>query len=353
MVVCTNKPVSEENKMNNWSESESKISFFINKDSSMPLYVQIMEQIKYMILTGELKPGCKLPSGRQLANFLHINRATINNALNELESQGYLYTEKGIGTYVNNHIDLKVKRDQNKFRQIIITAMEEAKQIGFNPDEFTTAAFVIGELEREPNGSEDDFYAIFVECNEPVLHGYKRDIEESLSIKVETLLIDKLNEFDIKTLQLIKNAGMVITTFTHLHEVKSKLKDIDVEIIGVTAGPYLELLLKMSQMEKGVIIAVVMVSHRGAKEVAQSIIDSGINQSSIIVTSFDQKNSMIEAIKEAQLVIASSAIVDKVKEYTNSDQEIMIYRNVLDAASKSMLKRVISDMQKNKRINER
>ncbi|KUO64827.1 MAG: hypothetical protein APF84_18865 [Gracilibacter sp. BRH_c7a] len=341
--------------INNYSvpEPEPKMSFFINKDSSTPLYVQIMEQIKYMILTGELKPGCKLPSGRQLADFLHVNRATINNALNELEGQGYLHTEKGIGTYVNDHISLKVKRDQNKFREIIITAMEEAKKIGFAPDEFITAAFVLGEQEREqPNGSQEDFYAIFVECNEPVLHSYKRDIEESLSIKVETLLIDRLNEIDLTTLQLIKNAGMVITTFTHLHEVKSKLKDIDVEIIGVTAGPYLELLLRMSQMEKGVRIAVVMVSHRGAKEVAQSIIDSGINQSSIIVTSNDQEKSMIEAIKEAQLVIVSSAIVEKVKEYTNPNQEIMIYRNVLDSASKSMLKSVIADLQKNKRSSE-
>lgn len=336
--------------MENWSSEPelSKIPFFINKDSSMPLYVQIIEQIKYMILTGELKPGSKLPSGRQLADFLHINRATINNALNELENLGYLHTEKGVGTYVNDHIGLKVKRDQNKFREIIITAMEEAKKIGFSPDEFITAAYVLVEQEREPGESEDNFYAVFVECNEPVLQGYKRDIEDSLSIKVEPLLVDKLNQIDFKTLQLITNAGMVITTFTHLHEVKVKLKEIDVEIIGVTAGPYLELLLKVSQIEKGTKIAVVMVTHRGAKEVAQSIIDSGLCLSSIIVTSLEERNFLKEAIKEAKLVIASSAIEEEVKQYTQENQEIMIYRNVLDPASKNMLKRVISDIQKKK-----
>lgn len=332
--------------MKNNSELKFSIPFFINKDSSMPLYVQIMEQIKYMILTGELKPGCKLPSGRQLADFLHINRATINNALNELESQGYLHTEKGIGTYVNDNPGMNFKRDQNKFREIIMSAVEEAKKIGFTPDEFATGAFVLVEQERKPKKNEQDFYAVFVECNEPVLYGYKRDIEESLSVRVEPLLIDQLNNISFEILQLIKNSQMIITTFTHLHEVRSKLKDFDTEIIGVTAGPYLELLFKISQIDDDVKIAVVMVTNRGAKEVAQSIIDSGISHSSIIVTSLEENDNMIEDIKKSQFVIASSAIVDKVKSLTDSSQEVMTYRNVLDSASKSMLKKIISDLQK-------
>lgn len=333
--------------INNKLEQEnSKISLFINKDSSMPLYVQIMEQIKYMILTGELKPGSKLPSGRQLADFLHVNRATINNALNELEEHGYLYTEKGIGTYVNDHPAVRLKRDQDKFRQIILDSMEEAKKIGFTADEFITAAFVLVAQDRKPN--KEDLYTVFVECNKPVLNGYKRDIEESLSIRVEPLLIDELNEIDAKTLQLVRNSAMVITTFTHLHEVKSKLKDIDVEIIGVTAGPYLELLLKVSRLEKDAKIAVVMVTKRGAKEVAQSIIDSGLNQASISVASYEEEKIMIETIKKAHFIVVSSAIADKIDKYTSDSQEVMVYRNVLDSASKNMLKRIIVDLKKQK-----
>lgn len=331
-----------------FSLGSENMPLFINKESSMPLYLQVKEQIKYLILTGKLIPGSKLPSGRQLADFLHINRATINNALNELENEGYLRTEKGIGTYVAEHPSLGLERDHEKFRQIILKAMAEANDLGFTTDEFVTAAFVLAEYNRA--GQEEGFYAVFVECNEPVLNDYKRDIEESLKIKVEPILIDRLKNMDTQTRQLIQRSGMVITTFTHLHEVRSLLKNIAVEIIGVTAGPDLELLFRFSQIEPDAKITIVMVTNREAVEVAQSIKDSGIKNSLMTVTSYEEKEKMIKAIKEAQLIVASSAIAAEIKKYVREDQELITYLNSLDLASKTMLQKVFADLIKNERV---
>lgn len=324
---------------------ELEIPLFVNKASNTPLYLQIKEQIKYMIVTGRLRPGSKLPSGRQLSDFLHINRATINNALAELEKEGYLQTEKGVGTFIVEHPSLMVERDHEKFKRIIKDSMAEANLLGFTKEEFVTASFVLAEYERTSQEADDGFYAVFVECNEPVLMGYKHDVEESVKIKVEPILIDKLTNMDSTTAQLVQGSGMVITTFTHLHEVRSLLKDMDVEIIGISAGPYLELLFKLSEVKPNSRMAVIMVNNRGAIEIAQSIKDSGIKHTSLIVTSFENREKMEEAIRESEVIVASNAIAEEVAKFISGDKVLMTYFNTLDPASKSMLKKVVVEIK--------
>lgn len=319
--------------------------FFLNRSSSTPLYLQIKEQIKYLILTGKLVPGSKLPSERQFADFLHINRATINNALNELEHEGYLKTEKGIGTYILGHPSVIIERDHKKFKEIILNAIEEVGKLGFTADEFITGAFVQTEFLSNSQG-HNDFYAVFVECNEPILKGYKREIEISLKLRVEPVLIDQLVNMSVDTLQTVNRAGLVITTFTHLHEVRNLLKNNSVEIIGITAGPYLEVLFKLAKLKKNAKIAVVMVTNRGATEVAHSIQLSGISHQSLSITSFEEKEKMIREIEKAEFLIVSSAITDEVKSYVKENQEIIIYENRLDPASINMLEKIVSDLMK-------
>ena len=332
--------------MDSSSEKMKDIPLFVNRDSNMPLYLQVKEQIKYMILTKRINPDSKLPSSRQLADFLHINRATINNALNELENEGYLKTEKGIGTRISEQY-YNDERDHDEFNKLIIDSIAKAEQIGFSTDEFITGTLVLAQ-HKTIKGSQDEFYTVFVECNEPVLNGYKKDIEDSLNIRVEPILIDDLLNLDYKTQSLIQNSSMVITTFTHLHEVRSLLKGIDIEIIGVTAGPYLELLFRLSRINHGQKIAVIMVTTRGAVEVAQSIKDSGISHSQIMIASLENEEMLIKTIERTHLIVASSSAVAKVKKYTTPQQEVMTYHNFLDSASKNMLRKVIAELNNSK-----
>lgn len=68
--------------------------------SGAPIYDQIKQQIKEMILTGELKEGDVLPSIRQLAKDLRISVITTARAYNELEQEGFIATMQGKGCFV-------------------------------------------------------------------------------------------------------------------------------------------------------------------------------------------------------------------------------------------------------------
>ena len=72
----------------------------INNSSMVPIYEQIMDQIKTAIVKGELKPDTVLPSVRGLSKELKISALTVKKAYDNLEEEGFTVTVHGKGTYV-------------------------------------------------------------------------------------------------------------------------------------------------------------------------------------------------------------------------------------------------------------
>lgn len=72
----------------------------IDQRSNSPLYEQVIDEFRKLIVAGVLTPGEKLPSVRSLASQLAINPNTIQRAYRELETQGYIYSAAGKGSFV-------------------------------------------------------------------------------------------------------------------------------------------------------------------------------------------------------------------------------------------------------------
>jgi GntR family transcriptional regulator len=72
----------------------------IDLTSKIPIYVQIIDQVKHMIVTGELRPDDQLPTVRQLATDLRVNFNTIARAYRMLDDEGLISTQHGRGTYI-------------------------------------------------------------------------------------------------------------------------------------------------------------------------------------------------------------------------------------------------------------
>ena len=68
--------------------------------SSEPIYIQIMDQVRHMVATGELKAGDQLPTVRQLATDLRVNFNTVARAYRLLDEAGLISTQQGRGTYI-------------------------------------------------------------------------------------------------------------------------------------------------------------------------------------------------------------------------------------------------------------
>ena len=85
-----------------------------NPSSGVPIYLQLMEQVKHAIETGALKPGEQLPSIRPLAEELVINPNTVAKAYRELEHEGVIELRQGAGAFVSDKAP--TKKDADKLR---------------------------------------------------------------------------------------------------------------------------------------------------------------------------------------------------------------------------------------------
>lgn len=97
----------------------------LNNASMIPIYEQLMEQVKNEIITGKLKEMDPLPSVRALAAELRISALTVKKAYDRLEEDGFTVTIHGKGTYV-------AKADQNLAAEARIRAFEEELQQAVN-----------------------------------------------------------------------------------------------------------------------------------------------------------------------------------------------------------------------------
>jgi GntR family transcriptional regulator len=73
----------------------------VNQSDGLPLYLQLIEQIKHLIATGRLHADAELPSVRALSEQLLVNPNTVVRAYRELETAGLIYKKRGAGTYVS------------------------------------------------------------------------------------------------------------------------------------------------------------------------------------------------------------------------------------------------------------
>jgi GntR family transcriptional regulator len=96
-----------------------------NPSSGVPIYLQLMEQVKHAIATGALRTGEQLPGMRKVAEELVINPNTVAKAYRELEHEGVIELRQGAGAFVSDNAPSK--KDAEKFRaaQAAVATMVE------------------------------------------------------------------------------------------------------------------------------------------------------------------------------------------------------------------------------------
>jgi GntR family transcriptional regulator len=93
-----------------------------NPSSGVPIYLQLMEQVKHAIETGALRPGEQLPGMRPLAEELVINPNTVAKAYRELEHEGVIELRHGAGAFVSANAQAKKLTDRLRAAQTVVAA---------------------------------------------------------------------------------------------------------------------------------------------------------------------------------------------------------------------------------------
>jgi len=112
------------------------MDIIISNSSDKPIYEQITSQMKDLILTGELTAGAQLPSIRSLANSLRISAITTKRAYADLETEGFIETVPGKGSFVaGGNTELLREERLRRIEGYLQQAADEARGAGIGATE--------------------------------------------------------------------------------------------------------------------------------------------------------------------------------------------------------------------------
>ena len=121
----------------------------ISNTSESPLYQQIKDQIKDAILREELTEGDALPSIRAFANDLKVSVLTIRRVYDELEQEGFVTSQVGIGTFVSTgNVELLRDSKRRLVEKKMLDMIQTAKSLNISKDELNAMMDILYEEEN-------------------------------------------------------------------------------------------------------------------------------------------------------------------------------------------------------------
>ncbi len=107
--------------------------------SGIPIYLQIVKEIKSEMISGRLKGGDKLPSVREIAAQYQVNPNTVQRVFLELDKQGLTYSERGIGTFVKDEPGLMEGLKREEATKAIEDFIEGMQKLGYSKGDMLQA----------------------------------------------------------------------------------------------------------------------------------------------------------------------------------------------------------------------
>lgn len=117
-------------------KGKDKMNIIINTSLMVPIYEQIVDQIKKLIRNGDLKENDNLPSVRTLSRELKISALTVKKAYDTLESEGFTITVHGKGTYVAaTNTELLLEEQKKELEADLEQAIQKGRRCGISDED--------------------------------------------------------------------------------------------------------------------------------------------------------------------------------------------------------------------------
>ena len=308
-------------------------------DSKMPIYIQLKEQIRHLILSGSLKPGTELPPVRQLANYLRIDRNTAIRVYQELEAEGCLVMQLGRGTFVRGDFPEPEWTETKRLFEIADRAFETVVKSGLDPERF---AQIVASRWRywklQSHVVPPSQRVGFVECDQESLDFYTDQLSSILKIKVEPILLGEINARSPHALRLVNEIKVIVTPFFHLKDVRKLLPDK--HVIGIIARPQLTFLSKIAELPKGTNVGVICATKQNAEQIVHWIQDTGAKLN-VFVGHLEEPETVERAIRKSRYLIVSAMAQRQLGDVIEENKEVISFATILDAEAIEMIKDLV------------
>jgi len=211
--------------------------FVLNRQSGLPLYLQIAHEVMYLVETGVLRGGDRPPSLRKLSKYLGISFLTVDKAYRWLQSRGVLKSHRGVGWAVNLAVNSPNSEGHERLHitKFVDEMLTSAADQGFDPMTIAQTAVrrAVSIEQRFPTRK-----LLFVECHSEYVDDYAAALQRELTdlnVQIHGMLVDKLTgASEDARRESLNEADYVATTLYHFDAVNKALALLGGRVIALT-----------------------------------------------------------------------------------------------------------------------
>jgi DNA-binding transcriptional regulator YhcF (GntR family) len=299
----------------------------------LPVSLQLKEQLRQLIDRGSLPPGSKLPSVRELAGFLRINRNTVLRALAELEREGYVNREQGRGVFV------RTQPAAGTTAQALAALVEEtlarAREAGVAPGDLA-----LGLLSRPPTAETSSAKTLLlVECNRPALRLYGAELNKELRVPVEAMLVKELSERAVDR-NFAGAYRLVVTTFFHVEEVDAICARHRLPVVGLLPQASLDTLSRLIALPAATAVGIVCEDQEGIENMLQSLHRAGVTRLHLLKARLDQDRELSTLIRASELIVTTKECAAQLR-VRAPEARVLVEDGGLDRSGIELLRRML------------
>lgn len=230
----------------------------IDKTSESPVYRQIIEQVTRKLRAGELKPGDRLPTERELAEKLGIARGTVNRAYEELTRSQILESIPGRGSFISAQQDVAETSRKERAVALIAELIDTLRNLRFSYREIRTL-IELGILEKERMFEE--LSIAVVDCNPEALAVFRKQLNFLTTMPLTLFLIDDLAA-SAEVEKKLSAFDLVLTSARHYTEVLGMAPGIKDKLIQVALSPSQDTIIALATIKPGRKLGVICESRQ-------------------------------------------------------------------------------------------
>jgi len=320
----------------------------VNRNIRIPLYLQIKEQMKEYIQSGQLKKDTQLPTEKELSLRLKVSRNTVSMAYKELVQEKIISSISGKGTF----IIAETEPGNNSFNNInklpviknIDLAIQKAVELNIQLEDFMR--LVNHRLKKKKN-LFDNVHIAFVECNQEQLLYFSQRLELGTGVHITPLLIDEMYHQKEKFLEKMRSADLIVTTFFHFKELQDFLQDENKRIIAIALDPQMETMVQIAHSTSpDMNIGLICLTNNFAERVIKSINNVGIKYKKIIFTTTRNSIELKKIINDSDILIVSPGRKKEIQELISKNVPLIEFIYVPDKGSIETLRNNIFEIKK-------
>ncbi len=258
-----------------------------------------------------------MPSSRDLAELLSVNRNTTWAAYRELASEGWLSSAPGTGTRVKGPgIDPRMGDLLKLFDKLLL----DSEQLGFPPQQ---AVELLQAYSAGRASSVAGRKVLVVECNSEALKDLSKALETELGLITETAYIQEL-EADPKTArELASKVDLVVCGFNHLGEFQQAVPDSPAPAVPVMLAPDASIIKELASLPAGTKVGMVCANQRSTQALYRhQVFHCGASVHRLLAPLEDTK-AMKKVCQECNLILASYMVYEQVKKLAATNTKVM------------------------------